>query len=267
MTGNLSRSNFLGVPWKGKVVDNKDPEMLGRVKVEIKDLIMADNPEDLPWVYPLNPYGLGGKPDSGSFSVPELESFLEITFPFHDIYAPFYKGYWQDKKTHQLVFDEDYPESFGFIASSGLEFFHNKKTLETRFKFPGDFLWEIKGDRNTVYEGDVNTTVTGDYNFAVEGDSTYSYEGDVTTSVGGDWTLDVDGGVTITSGGKAEFSGKGGTDIGTGSSITNVDGSIVNLGGGGKPVALIGSQAIGTGNMGSPVMSQIIDGSSKVFAG
>jgi hypothetical protein len=59
-----------------------------------------------------------------------------------------------------------------------------------------------------------------------------------------------------------ELAGIGGTKVGTGASVTDILGSIVNLGGGGLPVAKVGSQSIGVGNLGAPVISVIVDGST-----
>lgn len=65
--------------------------------------------------------------------------------------------------------------------------------------------------------------------------------------------------------GEASFKGTGGTKVGSGGSATEVQGSVVNLAGGGLPVARVGSQSIGVGNLGMPIITNIIDGSSKVF--
>lgn len=55
--------------------------------------------------------------------------------------------------------------------------------------------------------------------------------------------------------------------VGSPSSLTSVLGIIVQLGGiGGLPVARLGDQVIGVGNLGAPVMSNILLGSFKVFA-
>lgn len=65
----------------------------------------------------------------------------------------------------------------------------------------------------------------------------------------------------------AKFEGTAGTDIGSAASITNVKGLMVNLAGGGMPVAKLGSKCIGIGNLGAPVVSTIIEGSTKVTTG
>ena len=222
-TGNLKKPKFLAIPWKAEVVDNKDPDKLGKVKIKVLGLIEGEV-SDLPWAYPLNPSGLGGKPDSSSFAVPEIGSFIQVNFPYFDIYFPFYSGYWQDKTTHQPVFDEDYPESFGSIASDGFEFFHNKKTKITRFKFPGD------------------TTVTQT----------------------GTYTMNASGQIVLTADGKATFLGKGGTTVGDGGSPTKVDGTTVQIAGGGIPMALVGSRSLGYGAHNNAIISTLIDGSSKI---
>jgi hypothetical protein len=54
------------------------------------------------------------------------------------------------------------------------------------------------------------------------------------------------------------------TDLGSNSGITNVLGLLVNLGGGGLPVARIGDLVVGVGNLGIPVVSNIVQGSVKV---
>lgn len=72
------------------------------------------------------------------------------------------------------------------------------------------------------------------------------------------------GDATVKSDGMAKFEGTGGTDVGSSASATNINGTVVNLAGGGAPVAKLGSKCIGTGNLGAPVVSTIIEGSAKV---
>ena len=64
--------------------------------------------------------------------------------------------------------------------------------------------------------------------------------------------------------GQTVVKGTGGTNVGDSGSPTMVDGQTVALAGGGAPIARIGDMVIGTGNLGAPVISQIIQGSPKV---
>lgn len=69
------------------VVDVKDPQKLGRVKVKIPGVMEGASIEDLPWVTPRLP------PTSGStHAPPELNSRVTVEFEGGDIYAPVYTG-------------------------------------------------------------------------------------------------------------------------------------------------------------------------------
>ena len=82
----------------------------------------------MPWIFPRNSYGLGGRVDLSNFCVPEINTELTVIFPYHDIYSGFYVGYWQNTPTtHQTLFDEDYPECYGWIDSVIQWFKINKK--------------------------------------------------------------------------------------------------------------------------------------------
>ena len=122
----------------GSVVVNKDPLKLGRVKCLIPDLFPIQGDADydvdsLPWIAPLNASGAGGSPNSSSFAVPDINSVLAISFPYGDIYFPFYIGYFQSSVTHQTAFDTDYPDTYGNIDSKGNLFKANKKTGEVSY--------------------------------------------------------------------------------------------------------------------------------------
>ena len=67
----------------GKVVDNKDPMLLNRVKVEIEELTKGIDKEYLPWYvceYPV-------KDTYNSYaSIPPIDSYVLVKFPNNDIY-------------------------------------------------------------------------------------------------------------------------------------------------------------------------------------
>lgn len=174
----LKKTELLSSPLNGQVVDNNDPKQIGRVKVRIQGVFEDSDANSLPWCYPMNPYGLGGRFNSSGFSVPEVGSKLTIIFPYdNDVYFPFYIGYFQTKITHQLgKFDvnENYPESYGFRDSTGTYFKINKtkKFIELNhvsgtkimINNEGDLMFEVAGGLHFNVGGEVHIKSGGNNN-------------------------------------------------------------------------------------------------------
>lgn len=186
---NLARVDLLERPHLGVVLDNKDPKKLGRLKCSIQGLIEGST-SDLPWTFPLSPFGLGGKANVSSFSVPEVGTFLTIVFPYHDIYHPAYSGYWQNALTHQASLDEDYPDSYGWLDSTGTFFKVNKKQGTLKIKHgPSGSILELDKEGNLKIEhpkdltaktgGDMMWDVGGDLEFFVAGNCKVTAEGNI----------------------------------------------------------------------------------------
>ncbi len=115
--------------FRGIVVDNNDPKKLKRIKCKIHKKFETGDVSKLPWCFPANAYGLGGRPDLSSFIIPEINSEVVIEFPFDDLYTPVYTGYWQSTTTTQTeLADPDYPEVYGFVDSLVEWFRVNKKS-------------------------------------------------------------------------------------------------------------------------------------------
>lgn len=73
------------------VVDNKDPQKRGRLKVRIPS-VLADQDSD--WALPCLPYG--GFKQQGLFMVPEVDSQVWVEFEEGDIHRPIWVGtFWQ----------------------------------------------------------------------------------------------------------------------------------------------------------------------------
>ena len=102
---------------KGIVVDNEDPEKLGRVKCTVKR--MFEDKEKLPWIFPKNDSPV-------DFDVPKVGAELVIVFPFDNIYSPFHDGYWHNKDNHNDYFDDDYPNTSGFFKDNLKAKFNDK---------------------------------------------------------------------------------------------------------------------------------------------
>jgi hypothetical protein len=132
------------------------------------------------------------------------------------------------------------------------------KNNELTIKSLGTTNFDTTKDRNDTVGGNLTVNVTG--NSVVNAkDSTITASGKSTITATGD--------ATITSSAKAIIKGSSGTDVGDGGSVTQVKGQQVLVAGGGPGVARVGDRAIGIGNLGGPVSSVIIVGSTKVLSG
>jgi phage baseplate assembly protein gpV len=87
MFNNLNQfeSPDYSIPFIGKVVENKDPKLLQRVKVEIPNLLTGD-PANLPWCFPAQ-HSLFGMTDTAySVGVPVIGSTVVVEFQNGDIH-------------------------------------------------------------------------------------------------------------------------------------------------------------------------------------
>lgn len=195
----LKQPSNLSVPHRGIVKDNNDPKKLGRVKCVIPDLIESPiSTSDLPWIHPLTSYSNGGRVDIASFSVPEVDSELVVTFPYGDIYSGFYSGYWHSDNTRSGgIFDDDYPDSFGTLWSDGskVSWYHinkSQKTIEL-FLSNGAYL-SVNGS------GDINILAAGNLNLKAGGNINVDAGGSFGVKSGGDIGFQTSGGFGVVAG-------------------------------------------------------------------
>jgi len=134
-------------PFIGKVVDNKDPEQLGRCKIRVYGLFGNEvSDSDLPWALPDFEF-VGSK--KGSFVVPPIGAIVRITFDKGDIYLPHYSTKVVDKKNlpeQRLV---DYPDNMVlFETDDGSYITVNRKTINIKVhhKSGSEILMDKKGD-------------------------------------------------------------------------------------------------------------------------
>lgn len=70
--------------WLGEVVDNEDPEILGRCKIKIYGKFDLLATEDIPWASPMN------RSNPGQHFVPRLGDIVAVRFDNGNIYFPEY---------------------------------------------------------------------------------------------------------------------------------------------------------------------------------
>lgn len=260
---------------KGTVIDNRDPNNRGRIRV--KHPILGETS----WIDYIT--------DSGSFYIPAVGDvvFVECEtalyeFPF--AWGKVTMGNFAAPNT-PARFQRTVPTNRGLFTPGG-NFIEmddgeatagadpNDKTLTTKNR--GIRIISKSGHKIVIQDDPDNGAETITimdksgagmvFDSATKKVSVIS-QGDLSTQSTGNTSISADGNATVAAGGNAELKGDGGTNVGTSSSPTNVDGSAVNIAGGGPGVARIGDRAVGIGNQGAPVTSTIISGSSKAKSG
>jgi hypothetical protein len=168
----------------GKVVDNKDPEQLGRCKIRVFGVFgeeIIDN--DLPWALPENQF-TGSL--VGSLIIPPVNSIVRVYFDRGEIYLPIYTTKVIDKnnKLKNSNYQEDYPDSMVFFETDNGDYFKiNRKKKETTFEHTSGTKIVIKGD--------------GSVNIEVVKNETEDIAKNKTTTIGGNEQKDITGSETI----------------------------------------------------------------------
>lgn len=234
----LKKDNIYLYPQKGVVVDNSDPKKLGRIKCTIKNRWEETNTSKLPWVYPLRSFFLGGSPDTSMFSVPEVDTELQIVFPFEDEYTPFYVGLWPNVNTSSPAFEEDYPETYGFVDSTPQWFRINKKGLFAEYFNSLDNLIHIDKEGNLwinlpkslIINIGENLNIKMGKNLAIKvgGGSILNASAGISVQTGGNHCIEAGGNVTSKAGGIAEIKSSSSTGINS-SGVVAIEGSGIDF--------------------------------------
>lgn len=118
--------------YMGRVVDNNDPEKLGRCKVTVYG-VFDDIPEkDLPWAVPEFAF-IGSQ--NGSFIVPPNNVLVNVRFSDGNIYEPIYTTKCLLKTKLPADRLENYPNTLIFFETdNGDQFKINTLTREVEFK-------------------------------------------------------------------------------------------------------------------------------------
>lgn len=122
----VKRRSLLDRPYKGKVVSVDDSMKLGAIKCEIPGLFTETDIDKLPWIFP--------RRVNNTYYIPRVGEYMEIRFPFDDVYSPFYYGTWDDANTHPDFFDGNYPNVYGFDDGEGTRLFFDRTGQQMRFE-------------------------------------------------------------------------------------------------------------------------------------
>ncbi len=102
--------NNTDIPKFGIVVDNMDPDELGKIKVTIPGIFEGSS-DQLPWIRRKNDTAFCGD-DAELFDVPAIGSVVEVKWNY-DENTPMYSGAPNSKKHTSNVFTNNYPYEGG----------------------------------------------------------------------------------------------------------------------------------------------------------
>jgi len=149
MNENLKFTNI----YRSKVLDNNDPEKLGRIRCEIYPILIGKataqnltdvegiDTEQLPWAVPAMSLSSGAGDGCGSFAVPDVGAFVFVFFEEGDINQPVYFAEAQTK-THGLPASRitSYPNRKVIETSSGIKIIIDNATGQVIITGSGDVV-------------------------------------------------------------------------------------------------------------------------------
>jgi len=185
--------------YRAKVLDNNDPDKLGRIKVEVYPFLLGEmtalemfnvngiRTDILPWASPAFPLFDGAGEGTGRFSIPKNNTFVFVFFENNDIYQP--------------VYFAEATDGVHGIPSESETNYPNRKVLKTENGIIielddtiNDAEMKITHPKGTVCTIDKNGGLT----LEIVENKTVTVNGNISMSVGGNVTVEASGNVSIT---------------------------------------------------------------------
>jgi hypothetical protein len=203
----------------GTVIENEDPEGLGRFKVKVPEALDPDQ-GPVPWVLPMrySPFGQGV--DYGVYGSPKIESGVRVSFQNGDPQCPVYESAEYLKAFANPKFAS--PDTWGFKDWGGSELWVNMRTGAWEFTHQSGSYAKYDGDGNLVVHTVKDQTQT------IGSNLTITTVGDTVIKSGGQITLDAP--AVATTGNLSVATGwTGSFGTATGQTVTVQNGIIINV--------------------------------------
>ena len=233
--------------YRGLVVDNRDPEGLGRLKIRVPSVLGPDTVTG--WATACVPFG--GDANQGLLFVPEMGAGVWVEFEEGNLEFPIWVGtYWSKPGG-----ESEAPKPVGTDGTQEGEVQDppTAKIIKTTKGHTLQFEDRDGDERVTLVEAGHNHVLTMDGNgIAI----THGTGGHSITLAEDDISITTASGATLTL-------TQSGVSVDAGAGNVEVKGSAVRLGSASAPVIRIGDSGIG--NLGAPVVMGVT-GNTQVFA-
>jgi len=176
-----------------------------------------------------------------------------------------------NNKIH-IIEDADAGNQYILLQDAGgniikLDYKNNELTInsigKTNINTTTDKTETVGGNNSLEVTGNNKIKITGTQTLEVTGAAEEKYVDAYKKEIGADAEETITGNLTITVTGNVSIEASGNASIKAGGTA-EIGGALVTLGGGGPGIARIGDLVIGTGNLGIPVVSTIVAGSTVV---
>lgn len=153
----------------GIIVDNNDPEKLGRCRINVYTVFDGVPTDSLPWALPDMSF-IGS--NVGSFIVPTVGTVVSVYFQNGDIYSPHYTTKVIVRNKMPKNKDIDYPNTMVFFETdNGDSFEINRAKSTTTYTHSSGTTIHIDADGSVSIESENNVnilhnnacTISGDY--------------------------------------------------------------------------------------------------------
>lgn len=191
--------------YEARVVFNNDPDKLGRIQARVPVLFDGIEDADLPWAIPDWAHADGASSTSGVFSVPKVDTKVQLRFQQANPLYPVYTGFHVDKQTQMEEVLHNYPDRavvrfqnkamMVVDTRDNIAYVRNPGTL--KIYIDGNVEIEITGNVEELVHGNVTRKIKGDYREEVEGDKHVHTKGDYKDGTDGEVLLFSKGKTTI----------------------------------------------------------------------
>lgn len=193
----------VALPEVATVIDNNDPDNLGRVKVQFTWQRLEDHPQDKTsgWMRVQHPdAGCSDtvSNDRGFFFVPEIGDQVMVTYEYGDPNRPFVTGSLYHKKNTKGIADSNKLKTLTTRSGSTLTFDDDAHTI---------LLWTTQANQIFIDEkkGSISITSAEEVNVTTKNVNIDASE-NMTVNIGKDFTMSVGGNATLSTGENQDIS-------------------------------------------------------------